>query len=560
MALEAGIVGSEQQCRMLLDLLTAQNELHVSAVLAVTPEQNIGRRFGQQRSLLVSSWEELAERAPAIVFSFLQPAQLPTNRPAADFELIGARTTQALCSLLQLFADKFTRSEEQRIKFLSALNSVTEGIQVMDESGTIEYVNPAFSTITGVHPSERIGSNVFMVSPDGSAARVLKTASAATGVRNQSVGSCADVISNGAPIFINGKLRGAVVAFQEVTDIIRLSEELRTSKALIESLSQELNANKYTFTDMIGANRKVLEAINLGKRAAKNDSTVLITGESGTGKEILANAIHHTSPRWNKPFITVNCASIPDALLESELFGHEKGAFTGAHKAKAGKFELANGGTLFLDEIGDLNFATQAKLLRVLQEKEIERVGSNKRMAINVKIIAATNKNLPVLVSKGLFRDDLYYRLQVITITLPPLRERKDDLPLLVGHILRKVCRETGRPLLQISEAGLDTLRAHSWPGNVRELQNVITRAIMICDGDVLHPGSFRFLFNAATAEERPEGDQIMPLPELEKQMLGRALKTFGWSTAGKKAAARQLNISLGALYYKIKHYQLVKE
>jgi PAS domain S-box-containing protein len=559
MALEAGIVGSEEQCRMMLDLLSAQNELHVSAVLVVPPEPHIGRRFGQQRPLLVASQEELSQRAPAVVFSFLPKAQFMAD-PEAGFELIGARTTQAICSLLKLFAGKYTGSEEQRIKYLSALNAVTEGIQVMDERGIIEYVNPAFSLITGIHPSERIGSNVFMVSPDGAAARVLKTAKAATGVRNQSVGSCADVISNGAPIFINGKLRGVVVAFQEVTDIIRLSEELSKSKALIETLSQELGANKYTFADMIGANRKVLEAINLGKRAAKNDSTVLITGESGTGKEILAHAIHYASSRWNKPFITVNCASIPDTLLESELFGHEKGAFTGAHKAKAGKFELANGGTIFLDEIGDLNFATQAKLLRVLQEKEIERVGGSKRMAINVKVIAATNKNLPLMASKGLFREDLYYRLQVITITLPPLRERKDDLPLLVDHILRKVCQSAGRPLIQISETALDSLRAHSWPGNVRELQNVLTRAIMICDGNVLHPGNFHFLYSSVPDGEQSGDDRIVPLPELERQMVRRALKAFGWSTAGKKAAARQLNISLGTLYYKIKQYQLTRE
>lgn len=560
MLLKTGIIGSEPQCRILFDLLAGQNEFKVNVMLMTPAEPQGGRRFAQHRSLLVSTWEELAERRPSVVFSFLPPAELPAGWADAPFELIGHHATEALCGLLGLLSGQLTQSEEHRVKYLSALNAVTEGIQVMDETGIIEYVNPAFSSITGIHPSERIGANVFMVSPDGAAARVLKTGKAATGVRNQSVGSCADVISNGAPIFITGKLRGAVVAFQEVTDIIRLSEELNTSKVLIESLSQELSAGKYTFTDMVGANKKVLEAINLGKRAAKNDSTVLITGESGTGKEILANAIHHASPRWNKPFITVNCASIPEALLESELFGHERGAFTGAHKAKAGKFELANGGTIFLDEIGDMNFTTQAKLLRVLQEKEIERIGSNKRLSINVKILAATNKNLPDLVKKGLFRDDLYYRLQVITLNLPSLRERKDDLPLLIDHILRKVCREAGRPLVRISEAGVDALKAHSWPGNIRELQNVITRAVMTCDGEVMTPVSFHFLFGSAPTGEVHDNDRILPLPELEKQMLNRALKTFGWSTAGKKAAARQLGISLGTLYYKIKHYRLINE
>jgi PAS domain S-box-containing protein len=557
--LKVAIVGSEQQCLSLLELFSAQSEFSVCAALPLPHDARTARRFGPFRALVAASWEELLGRSPEAVFSFLPPSELPDGWPPAGVELVGFRTTQAAANLLAFQSRQLSHSEERRVKYLSALNAVTEGIQIMDEAGVIEYVNPAFSTITGIHPAERIGTNVFQVSPDGAAARVLKAGKAALGVRNQSVGSCADVISNGAPIFMGGSLRGAVVAFQEVTDIMRLSEELSTTKALVESLSRELGANKYTFADLIGTDKKVLEAINLSKRAAKNDSTVLITGESGTGKEIVANAIHHASPRWNKPFITVNCASIPESLIESELFGHEKGAFTGAHKAKAGKFELANGGTIFLDEIGDLNFSTQAKLLRVLQEKEVERIGSNERLAIEVKIVAATNRNLLAMVGKGTFREDLYYRLQVINVTLPPLRERKGDIPLLVDHILRRVCGQSGRPVPQISAASLDLLRAHSWPGNVRELQNVLTRAVMICDGDILLPGSFRFMANSGPGEAQPGDEPILPLQELEKSMLIRALKKYGWSTAGKKAAAQELGIALGTLYYKIKQYQLGK-
>ncbi len=559
MPLKIGIVGSERQCLLLLNVLAAQDELSVCAALPLPREALALKRFGPHRALVAASWEELVARGPEAVFSFVPPSDLPAGWPPAGVELIGFRTAHAVSSLLSLLSRQLTYCEEQRVKYLSALNAVTEGIQIMNEAGIIEYINPAFSTITGIHPSERIGTNVFQVSPDGAAARVLMSGKAATGVRNQAVGSCADVISNGAPIFMAGTLRGAVVAFQEVTDIMRLSEELSNTKALVESLSRELGAAKYTFAEMIGANRKVLEAINLSKRAAKNDSTVLITGESGTGKEIVANAIHHASPRWNKPFITVNCASIPEALLESELFGHEKGAFTGAHKAKAGKFELASGGTIFLDEIGDLSFSTQAKLLRVLQEKEVERIGSNQRQAVNVKILAATNRNLQSMVAKGLFREDLYYRLQVINVSLPPLRERKDDIPLLVDHFLRRICQESGRPVLQMSATSLELLLAHSWPGNVRELQNVLTRAATICDGDELLPGNFRFLSSGAAHETLPGEEPVLPLQEVEKTMLIRALKKHGWSTAGKKSAAQELGIALGTLYYKIKQYQLGK-
>ncbi len=559
MPLKVAIVGSERQCLLLLDRLADQDELSVCGALPLPCEALAAKRFGPHRALVAASWEELADRGPEAVFSFVPLSELPAGWPPAGVELVGFHTTHALSSLLSFLARQLTHCEEQRVKYLSALNAVTEGIQIMNEAGIIEYINPAFSTITGIHPSERIGTNVFQVSPDGAAVRVLLSGKAATGVRNQAVGSCADVISNGAPIFMAGTLRGAVVAFQEVTDIMRLSEELSNTKALVESLSRELGSAKYTFADMIGANRKVLEAINLSKRAAKNDSTVLITGESGTGKEIAANAIHHASPRWNKPFITVNCASIPESLLESELFGHEKGAFTGAHKAKAGKFELANGGTIFLDEIGDLSFSTQAKLLRVLQEKEVERIGSNQRQAVNVKILAATNRNLQSMVAKGLFREDLYYRLQVINVTLPPLRDRKDDIPLLVDHILRRVCQESGRPTLRMSAGSLELLLTHSWPGNIRELQNALTRAVTICDGDTLLPGHFRFLSPGASGEAQPGDEPVRTLQEVEKAMLVRALKKHGWSTAGKKSAAQELGIALGTLYYKIKQYQLGK-
>ena len=473
---------------------------------------------------------------------------------------ISFQDVRILCQLAVGWQNSLAQAEEQRDKYISALNAATEGVQIINQDGIIEYINPAFSKITGIHPSERIGESIYEVSRDGSGSQVLKTGKAAVGIRNQAVGSCAEVISNGAPIVIKGQQRGAVVVFQEVTDILRLSKELLNSKAVIESLSDELGhvkSSRYTFSDLIGFNKTMLDVVNLSKRAAKNDSTVLITGESGTGKEIIANAIHFAGPRWNKPFISVNCASIPDSLIESELFGYEKGAYTGADKTKIGKFELANNGTIFLDEIGDLNFNVQAKLLRVLQEKEFERIGGHQSQKMNVKILAATNKNLAEMVQRGLFRADLFYRLQVINIHLPPLRERKDDIGHLTGHIVEKVCRKHGRALLLVDQEVIKALTAYNWPGNVRELENVLTRAVTVCDGNALSFSHIKPLLKSCAISAA--GEEILPLADMEQTMIRRALEHYGSTTAGKKAAALALRISLGTLYNKIKVYRLEK-
>lgn len=559
MPVKIGIVGSKEQCEWLFSLTKDQDAFWVVAALIMPDDERLRKSAGKQEFFVARTWGDFFQKSPQSVFCFDAPPTPLMEWQRQGGEVVSGEAAHALCILLGSASRRVNDSEERCAKYLSALNAVTEGIQIMNEAGVIEYVNPAFSQITGIHPSERIGANVFTVSPGGAAAKVMETGKAAIGVRNQSVGSCADVISNGAPIFINGNFRGAVVAFQEVTDIMRLSEQLNKSKELIASLSSELGtpSSRYTFNDLVCKDKKMLETVNLSKRAAKIDSTVLITGESGTGKEIIANAIHYASPRWNKAFIAVNCAAIPDSLIESELFGHTKGAFTGAASARPGKFELANGGTLFLDEIGDLSFNTQAKLLRVLQEREVERIGSNERLAIDVKILAATNKNLLEMAKLGRFREDLYYRLQVITVTLPALRQRKGDIPLLAEHVLRQVCTRYNRPIPIFERMTLDLLSEYAWPGNIRELQNVITRAVMICEGEVLRPRDFRFLFNRFDDSVKGDEEPLLSLPELERSTLLHALRKFGQTTAGKKAAAQALNISLGTLYNKIKLYRI---
>ncbi|MGH7408894.1 MAG: sigma-54 interaction domain-containing protein, partial [Candidatus Methylomirabilales bacterium] len=260
----------------------------------------------------------------------------------------------------------------------------------------------------------------------------------------------------------------------------RLQEENRR-------LKQQLQES-YRFENIVGRSLPMLQVFEVVKKVARSQANVLIVGESGTGKELVARSIHVNSPRAAKPFIPVDCASLPENLLESELFGHEKGAFTGAHMARPGLFEYGNGGTVFLDEVGDLGGNLQAKLLRVLQERQIRRVGSNKFISVDVRVISATNRDLAEGVKRGEFREDLFYRLNVISIPLPPLRDRKGDIPLIAHHYLHKYVGSSGKRITGISPEVLALLEAHSWPGNVRELQNVIERAVVLAEKETLLP------------------------------------------------------------------------
>ena len=296
------------------------------------------------------------------------------------------------------------------------------------------------------------------------------------------------------------------------------------------------------FPEMVGKSARMQEVYRLIQRASENDATVLIRGESGTGKELVAKSIHRASARKDKPFVTVNCAALPETLLESELFGYEKGAFTGATHRRLGKFEQARGGSIFLDEIGDMSAATQAKLLRVLQEKEIYRLGGNERIVVDVRIIAATHQNLEAMVEEGRFRNDLYYRLNVFPVVLPPLRERKEDIPELVHHFLER----TGAR--GITRQALAALMDYDWPGNVRELQNTIERAAIICDGiiDVAHlPASVtRAIGRSSQLFELPE--EGIQWDEFEKNLVLQALEK---AEGNKTRAAELLGISRRRLY-----------
>jgi Nif-specific regulatory protein len=339
----------------------------------------------------------------------------------------------------------------------------------------------------------------------------------------------------------------------QALNVQRMVEEERR-RLLDENthLRQELR-ERYDFSNIIGTSGPTRQMYEQVAQVAQTNTTVLIRGESGTGKELIAHAIHYNSLRAKKPFIKVSCAALPDTLIESELFGYEKGAFTGAAQRKKGRFEMAEGGTLFLDEIGDVNLGTQVKLLRVLQEREFERVGGTETVKVNVRLIAATNKDMEKAIAEGTFREDLYYRLNVFTIFVPPLRERKADLLLLADHFLDKFSREHNKVIKRISTPAIDMLTAYHWPGNVRELENALERAVLVCDGAVVHghhlPPSLQTADSSGTVTRVSLKDAVAAY---ERDLILDALKT----TRGNRAkAARLLDTTERILNYKVQGY-----
>ncbi|MEW6681778.1 MAG: sigma-54 dependent transcriptional regulator [Nitrospirota bacterium] len=350
--------------------------------------------------------------------------------------------------------------------------------------------------------------------------------------------------------------------------------ELKVSKSLehqvVRQTLDDLRGRIGSPNHLVGTSPALKQLIGVIEKVARSHTTVLIQGETGTGKELVANAIHAASPRSGRSLVKVNCAALPEPLLESELFGHERGAFTGADRQRVGRFELANGGTLFLDEIGDMSLQTQAKLLRVLQEQTFERVGGEKTLTVDVRLIAATNKQLDAEVRERRFRDDLFYRLNVVMIDLPPLRERREDILLLARHFLDRYARDLGKPVGEIDPVACDLLENHSWPGNIRELENTIERAVLMAEGSSLRASDLGLASFGGSAmapprdETRPRVSNQVPvhsgpadqhskrLDEIEKNTILRVLAENNWV---QKDAARLLGISPRVLNYKIKSH-----
>jgi len=316
------------------------------------------------------------------------------------------------------------------------------------------------------------------------------------------------------------------------------------------------------FAEIVFQSKVMADLVDFARRVASSDAVVMITGESGTGKELFARAIHRASPREKKPFVPVNCAAVPETLLESELFGHERGAFTGAIESRVGKFEQANGGTLFLDEIGDMSAAAQAKILRALEERKIERIGSNRPRSVDIRVLTATNQPLKEAVKANRFRADLYYRLNEVHVAIPPLRERKEDIPFLSDYFVRQYNRQYEKNVTRISDAAMSFLLRHEWPGNVRELKHVVKCAMLMADGDTIWIDHFPVDMHAEANEEGRDAEtradeflEMLTLDEVEKRHILRILESTGWN---KSKTAKILDISRPTLDRKIERYDLL--
>lgn len=480
-------------------------------------------------------------------------------------EIIGAVAVFRDISEVLELGSQITSLKEMTSMFEGIFNSTHDAISVVDQEGCGVLVNRAYTRVTGLSSEDIVGKHCTIDIAEGESIhlKVLETGKPITGARLLVGPKKKEVVVDAAPIYINNQLKGSVAVIHDVTEIKRLTRELDQAKSIIRKLEA-----KYTFDDIIGIHERIVNAIEKAKIAAATPATVMLRGESGTGKELFAHAIHNASDRKYAQFVKVNCASISESLLESELFGYEEGAFTGALKGgKVGLFERAHGGTIFLDEIGEVSISTQVKLLRVLQEKEIMKVGSNKSISIDVRILAATNKDLEKAVLEGKFREDLYYRLNVIPIVIPPLRDRKMDIKELVRHFIRKLNQEYGRFATGISPEALGILENYNWPGNIRELENVIGRAMISMAFNEATIKSYHIpqltenaIYSKAVALKDRHVDigDIEPLSErmglFERDYILRILEV---NSQNRKKTASDLGISLRNLYYKLERYGL---
>lgn len=449
----------------------------------------------------------------------------------------------------KLKEDKKTKEITLMAKELEILvNSIDTGVIFTDESGNIVRYNLIADEIFQLNKNKikninEIIDNLSIKDLSAIEKNLHKNKTFNYEINNTKLRG----IYNAKPIILNKKIIGYIFTFNKMKEIIKVVNDITGNNRVT------------TFEDIIGESREISLVKNYAKKISKGTSTVLIQGESGTGKELFARAIHFSSNRKNYPFIPINCGAIPENLIESELFGYEEGAFTGAKKGgKIGKFELAHKGTIFLDEIGDMPIHMQTKLLRVLQENVICRIGGNTLIPIDVRIIAATNKNLEKKVEEGEFREDLYYRLNVIPINLPPLRERLDDIKILASKFLDRFNIKLNRNITKFSKDVITLFLNYNWPGNVRELQNVVEYAVNMSTDSIITiddlPKRFK---NMHLGININNDNKITPVSELEKQEIIKALKIYGSSKAGINQAAKALGISRATIYRKIKLYGL---
>lgn len=439
------------------------------------------------------------------------------------------------------------------------INSIHDAVIITDREGVVKYVNDAYTRITSVTYSQIVGNKLVDVRKGARLPEVLSTGKPLHGVRRKERNI--EYIADIDPVYSNGEVIGAIAILRDITELEQLSRKLLAFSSKVEKFKKRVrdaHRARYTLDDIIGRSEQIEGVKSVVQRIRNSDVAVLIRGESGTGKELFAHTIHRLSDRKDNPFVAINCAAFPSNLLLSELFGYEEGAFTGASKGgKLGLFEVADEGSLFLDEIGDMDFELQSKILRVLETGEFHRVGGTKPIKVNVRIISATNKDLDQLIQQKLFREDLLYRLNVITIAIPPLRERKDDIELLTKHFLLRISRKIGKDI-NVSPEVFHLLRSHSFPGNVRELLNIVEFSASICDSKEVQPDHLPIVVHSKASKGDQRLDDAVRTTELDAIL--KALDRSGMTVQGKEQAARELGISLSSLYNKMKQYGIKKQ
>jgi len=495
--------------------------------------------------------DEMNQTAVLKIFATWIGAELERSKAEADLKIAYSKLQVQLKESEQRFRDLF---EEAPIAY------VHEGV----DSKFIK-ANRAAMRILGVRPDEvpyTYGKSLAPNTPD--AQRRLKEAFDSVGRGTDTSGVVLELRrkDNGQPIWIqwwsNPDPGGQYTRtmFVDITDRVLMEQEQASLRAQNKYLQEEIKLT-HNFEEIISKSANFHKVLQQIEQVASTDATVLILGESGTGKELMARAVHNISHRSKRPLVKINCATLPANLIESELFGHEKGAFTGAMDRKIGRFELADGGTIFLDEIGELPVELQAKLLRVLQEGEFERLGNPKTMKVNVRVIAATNRNLQQAIEKKEFREDLYYRLNVFPITCPPLRDRKEDIPLLVKHFCQKHEGRIGKKVTDIQPRVMEALMSYNWPGNIRELENIIERALILSRDNILEYGEWVPTQKTQPGETAASGTK---LEDVEKEHIIEALKKTGWKVSGEKGAAKILGLNPTTLEARMKKMGIARE
>ncbi|MCB2362344.1 sigma-54 interaction domain-containing protein [Clostridium estertheticum] len=436
------------------------------------------------------------------------------------------------------------------------LHSLHEGVLIADINGIVKYINPAYTRITMVSSNEIIGKFLSEKRPGSRLMNVIQGGKELLRIPRKE--GDIEYIVNMVPIIETAQTIGGISILTEMTEMYNITEQLNKSNIMIRNLQKQvknLAKAKYCFNDIISVDSNSSETKILAKRISQNDSNVLITGESGTGKELYANSIHMDSSRQNHSFVAVNCANFDSNLLESELFGYEEGAFTGAKKnGKIGIFELANGGTLFLDEIGEMNYDLQAKILRTLQENTVRRIGGLKDIPINVRIIAATNKNLEKMIEENRFRKDLYYRIVVFPLNIAALRNRREDIKPLVEKFLNDMASKFKRNI-ELSEDAFNILYNYDWPGNIRELNNAIEFAANMVDDFIIRPENLPKIIQSEGVKKNIIKSKSLEkiIKDTEVLEIRKAILIYGETVQGKKNAAKALGISLATLYNKLK-------